>query len=257
MNNTRRYSPEVRERAVFAWSMNFRDDHGKLLLKENPMRGLPVPQEKNPNRPVATTDRVEAVRSVYHSVLQRVEWNGRREFVESFLPEVFDICVETGRRIGAICCLHTRDLKLEPTETEPFGSILWPASSDKMGKEWGAPLNPKARAAVESALRKRQAIGAGFLFPAAKDKSRPVRIDQASTWLRQAEELAGLDHLEGTAFHAYRRMWATCRKGLSDIDVAEAGGWASLAALKASYERPDADRMLAVVMHQAELREVR
>ena len=88
-------------------------------------------------------------------------------------PEVFDLAVETGRRIGAIVRLRTEDLRLESTETEPFGSICWPASSDKCGKAWVAPLNPRARAAIDSALKKRQAIGPGHLFAAAKAVPAP------------------------------------------------------------------------------------
>jgi integrase len=243
--------------AVYAWGMKFRDDTGQLLFTENPMQGLPIPKELNPNRPVATTERVQAIREQAPKVRMRVEWNGRREYVESFLPEIFDLAVETGRRIGAICRLRTEDLRLEPTDTEPFGCVVWPSSTDKCGREWAAPLNPKARAAIDSALKKRAALGPRPLFPAAKDRSKPVRIERAAAWLRKAEELAKLEHLEGTAFHSFRRYWATCRKGLSDRDVMAAGGWASLAALKASYQRPDADRMLAVVMHQAELRQIR
>jgi len=75
--------------------------------------------------------------------------------------------------------------------------------------------------------------------------------------------IRGIEHFGSTAVPGLAAkpivdmLVETCRKGLSDIDVAEARGWASLAALKASYKRPDAEWMLAVVMHQAELREVR
>jgi integrase len=243
--------------AVFNWGMRFRDDNGRLLFKENPMRGLPIPKEKNPKREIATTDRVEAVRENAPKVRMRVEWNGSREYRESFLPEIFDLVVEQGRRIGAVCSLHTKDLRLDRTEDEPYGAIVWPADTDKMGKEWRCPLTERARDAVFGALRKREMVGAGWLFPAAKDKSKPVRIEQAESWLREAEKLAGVEHLDGTCFHAYRRLWATLRKDLPDVDVAQAGGWSSLAALKTAYQRPDAATIRRVVMHQAELRELR
>lgn len=41
------------------------------------------------------------------------------------------------------------------------------------------------------------------------------------------------------------------------MDVAQAGGWSSLDALKQAYQQPDADTMLRVVEHEAELREMR
>lgn len=46
-------------------------------------------------------------------------------------------------------------------------------------------------------------------------------------------------------------------RDLPDADVAKAGGWASLEALNLAYQKPDADTMLRVVEHEAELREVR
>ncbi len=57
--------------------------------------------------------------------------------------------------------------------------------------------------------------------------------------------------------HAFRRLWASARKDLPDVDVAQAGGWSSLEALKQAYQQPDDATMLRVVTHQAELREVR
>ncbi len=77
----------------------------------------------------------------------------------------------------------------------------------------------------------------------------------------KAHDLRGLLSSTGRTFwalfHSYRRLWATVRKDLPDVDVAQAGGWASLAALKTAYQRPDAATIRRVVMHQAELREVR
>ncbi|MCK5412147.1 MAG: hypothetical protein KAJ67_08630, partial [Gemmatimonadetes bacterium] len=74
---------------------------------------------------------------------------------------------------------------------------------------------------------------------------------------RAAEKLAGLEPQRGTLWHAYRRLWASARKDLPDVDVAQAGGWSSLEALKLSYQQPDDATMLRVVTHQAELREIR
>jgi hypothetical protein len=44
---------------------------------------------------------------------------------------------------------------------------------------------------------------------------------------------------------------------LPDVDVAQAGGWSNLEALKRAYQQPDDATMLKVVTHQAELREVK
>ena len=45
---------------------------------------------------------------------------------------------------------------------------------------------------------------------------------------------------DGSLRHAYRRKWATERKHLPDVDVAQAGGWSDLASLKTAYQHTDA-----------------
>jgi hypothetical protein len=50
--------------------------------------------------------------------------------------------------------------------------------------------------------------------------SRPRR----SNWLQRAYELSRAQKLDGSLWHAFRRLWATERKGLPVKDVAAAGG---------------------------------
>ena len=52
----------------------------------------------------------------------------------------------TGRRIAAILALRFEDLRLDQGE---YGSILWPADTDKTGKEWLVPLAKDARKAID------------------------------------------------------------------------------------------------------------
>ena len=63
--------------------------------------------------------------------------------------------------------------------------------------------------------------------------------------------------LSGGVWHPYRRLWATARQGREDGDVGQAGGWSSPEALKRAYQHPDDATMLRVVLHKAELREVK
>lgn len=244
-------------RALCRWACDFRDDAGHLLLERDPTRGLKTPHERNPAREVATHDRVDAIRKVYRRVKMRTQRAFRRELVESYLPEIFEIVVGTGRRINAVCSLKVEDLDLKRTAEAPWGAIVWPQDTDKMRRVWRCPVNADVREALESALRKRQAIGPGWLFPSPGNPDRPVRYEEAYTWLRAAEKHAGLEPQRGTLWHAYRRLWASARKDLPDVDVAQAGGWSSLEALKQAYQQPDDATMLRVVTHQAELREVR
>ena len=136
-------------------------------------------------------------------------------------------------------------------------ALVLPEDTDKMGKRWRCPIGPRTRQAIEAAIRKRRHVGPGPLFPSPEDLRKPVRYEQASAWLQEAERRAGLEHLEGGAWHPYRRLWASSRKDLPDVDVAQAGGWASLDALKRAYQIPDDATMLKVVTHGTELREAR
>jgi hypothetical protein len=66
-------------------------------------------------------------------------------------------------------------------------------------------------------------------------------------WVLKAEKLGGLPKLVGGVFHPYRRLWATERKNLPDVDVATAGGWKDTQALRLSYQHADPAGVLAAV----------
>lgn len=236
-------------RAVCHWATQFREGEA-YLLERDPTRGLNLPRERNPSRPVASHDRVDAIRAVYREPRMRRDGN----LVESYLPEIFEIAVGTGRRVSAICSLRFEDLELR---ARPFGAIVWPEDTDKMGKRWRCPISQVVRDAIDAALLKRSCNGAGPLFPSPTDPQQPIGYYKASTWLRAAEAKAGLTPQQGSLWHAYRRLWASARKQHPDVDVARTGGWSSLEALKQAYQQPDDETMLRVVLDETELREVR
>ena len=181
--------------------------------------------------------------------------DGKRETRESYLPEVYELAAATGRRISAICQLRAEDIDLTKTDGAPWGGINWPGEFDKQGRRWRAPISADARKALQTAMLKRQAAGSGWLFPGPRNASKPLRSDTVAKWLRKAEEKAKVEHLDGGLWHPYRRLWATSRKGMPDVDVAQAGGWSSLDALKTAYQQPDDATMLAVVTGGVEIRE--
>jgi integrase len=234
-------------RQVLNWGTKWRGASGRYLLRDNPLRGYPVPEEKNPRRPFASTDRYEAIRRVSDQVLM-----GRHNARRSYLTELLDIAAGSGRRISAICGLRYEDLRLGEG---PRGWIRWPRDTDKTGRETVTPINALVRAALDRVLAERPGIGRAFLFPSPKNPERHVSKDLASAWLQRAERLAGVPKQDGSLWHAYRRSWVTARKHLPDADVAAAGGWRNLAVLKACYQRPDDAAILAVVEGGRELRE--
>lgn len=107
----------------------------------------------------------------------------------------------------------------------------------------------------------RESYGIGALsvplFPSPTDPTEPISRHLADKWLREAEKMAKLPPQNGGLWHPYRRKWATERKHLPDVDVAAAGGWKSVEALKQSYQHADPETMLQVVLSGGELREAK
>jgi integrase len=240
-------------RWVFTWAVKWRAPSGHYLMRENPVRGFEAPKEQNVRRPVATHDRFLAIRNVSDQVMMESRW-GKHEEVRSYLSELLDIVNGTGRRISAVCKLRYEDLRLDQG---PHDSIRWPAQTDKTRRETIVPISPGVRSAIDRILRERPGIGSAPLFPAPGNAQKPISRHLADRWLRKAEELAGIEPHQGSAWHAYRRKWATERKHLPDVDVAEAGGWKTVQTLKSAYQRADVDTMLRVVLEAGELREAR
>lgn len=223
---------------VLDWATDWQNADGRPLLGTNPVHGkrsYPMPSEKNPKRPVASTDRLEAVLAVAHADLR----------------DLMVLLAETGRRVSAVLALTWADVLWD---VGPHGSIRWPADTDKQAREWVAPLSPEARAALQ---RRRSGIGLSYVFPSPTVPGEHVTRRRASQWLVKAEKAAGLPPQDGGLFHPYRRMWATARKHLPVRDVAYAGGWKTPAVLVTHYQQPDDATLLAVVTGGKALREAR
>jgi len=180
-------------------------------------------------------------------------WGTRKE-ERSCLSELLGITNGTGRRLSAICELSYDYLRLDEG---PHGSIRWPASTDKMGRETVIPLSPQVRKAIDRIQDERTGIGAAPLLPSPEDPQKPISRHLADAWLRKAEKLANLESQKGSLWHGYRRKWATERKHLSDVEVAATGGCKNVQTLRTAYQQPDAETMLRVVLEAGELSEAK
>ncbi|WP_425152855.1 tyrosine-type recombinase/integrase [Candidatus Palauibacter sp.] len=235
-------------RAVCRWGRDWRTASGRTLLKRDPTRGLAMPPDKNPRRPVADLGRLAATRAVAPQVRTRFFWGAYPRGRPSYLLEILDIVAGTGRRIGAVRQLRYEDLRMAGTPEQPFGAIRWPAQTDKTGREMIVPVTPTVRAALDRIMADRPGVGRAYLFPGIRDPAKPVSAKTVDDWLRLAERRAGLEPLDGGLWHPYRRMWATRRKHLPLPDLARAGGWASQQTLQACYLHDDAETTLRVVL---------
>jgi integrase len=239
--------------AALNWATKVRRANGSPLLVSNPLRGYVVPQNKNPRRPLATYDRWLRVR-------EHADAGDPQRLFGSFM----DLVEGLGWRVSAICGLLASDINRAATPNAPHGSILKRAALDKEQVQMWVPMSHPVRAAVDH-LRElhlaaaRPVIGDVPLFPSAKATcgamARPWSRWHARDLLERAEQKAGLEPLEGSDFHAYRRAWASARKEMSAVDVAATGGWRDLRSLERCYTLPDEATMLRVMTTATKVRE--
>jgi hypothetical protein len=241
--------------AILRWARGFRVN-GQRLLATNPLDGIKLPTERNVKRPIASEDR-------YRRTLAKaatVDPSGR-------LACLLALARHTGRRINAICHLRAADvlLSLETVERAlattgrdvresahmPHGAILWRPEHDKGGYEELTPLAAPARAALELYVRQAAVVGDAPLFPSGPARAVSIHQNTASYYLLRAERAAGLAKLDRGAWHPYRRLWASERKHLSDVDVARAGGWRTITVMRQSYQLADAATVLSVIENAA------
>lgn len=218
--------------SVFNWATKHKITNGKRLLDRNPLHDCTWPKEKNVRRPIASQDRF----TLTLAKTDEVDHQGR-------LRLMLALARYTGRRESAIIHLRASDVMLSKdrisaalanagmderlAEHMPHGAIRWSAESDKQGVLHITPISAATRTELERYLLKRLRTGDAPLFPGPKDETQPISRVVAARWLIRAEGLAEVSKLTGGTFHPYRRLWASERRHLADVDVARAGGWKS------------------------------
>lgn len=230
-----------------------RTSSGDFLLTADPTRGLRLPVERNPRRPVCDSDRFAALLAVADRVEVRVGWGKGARREPSGLPILLRLAWDTGQRSGAILALRWSDWQ---PDRGSYGMLRWRAEEDKLGMEWWAPVTPEVRQALEQLRRACPGVGDAMMFPGPNKPTAPVTIQLATAWLRRAEELAGLGRLPGGVWHPFRRAWATARKHLSPKDVAAVGGWGGHHDPPTMLPGPDLETMESVVLQPRVVRRV-
>lgn len=227
-------------RRICRWGKDERLPGGGFLLDHDPTRGLEMPSEDNPRRPVMSDER-------YATMLEKAgehEMAKGDEKVRSYIREILTIVGETGRRISAVLALRWDDWR--PDEGT-YGELRWRAEEDKIGREWTTPVTPAVRQALQTQRQRFPGVGQAHVFPAPASDG-PLRKGVARKWFVEVEGIAELDHIDGLGFHGLRRRWASKRKHMSAKDVAAVGGWTNTQTLKELYQFPDRETMEEVAM---------
>jgi len=236
--------------AALNWAERFRQN-GKPLIMRNPIRGVSVPAEVNPARPVATRRRFEKL----------VEQADGLDASGAFRV-MLNLGWYTGRRLGSIVGLRASDILLSAEQVsraladsgrEEYlaehwpAAIRWAAESDKEGVEWIVPIPDVLTATLTAYIRRRGLVGGALLFSAPTDPTKPLSKETSHYWLREAEKRAKLLHQRQGGWHAFRRAWATARKHLPLQDVMAAGGWRDPGALQRAYQHADGETLRRVM----------
>jgi integrase len=243
-NPVRARSPDVELRilrTMLRWATTVRIRGGQRLLASNPLAGVRGVREVNPKRPVATWERYQATRTAMRELAEQNAENPARHQKWIRMELALVLAEATGRRLGSIRQLAWSDFDFTAA------TIRWRAESDKKRKEWVVPM---PTALLDEVRRFRARLGGAFgglVFPSPTDPSRSLGREVFRHALIDAETHAKLPKLDGGAWHALRRKWASERKHLPLVDVAAAGGWKDTQTLVNCYQHADRDTMLAVM----------
>lgn len=223
--------------AVLNWATVAGDGRGGVLLERNTLKGVPLPKEESPERPILRQEEYEALLAV----APRVSWQYELALI---------LANETGHRINALARLRWSDIDLV------HGRIRWRAENDKIGFEHVTILSPAAVAALEKIRACEPAIGDAWVFPSPTDPSQPCSRHLFRDWWQRGEKLAGLSPVAPRGYHSLRRKFATELKHEPLKDVCYLGGWKDAQTVLKCYQQPDEGTMRAVLDRRSVLRAV-
>ena len=217
--------------AVLNWAAKSRDEHGKLLLDSNPLRGLRTPREKNPTRVLLTQVEYEALLGVS----AETDWRFRVALV---------LAHETGHRIGAIRQLRWSDIGMD------LKTVRWRGEHDKSGHEHVTPLTDEALAVLEEARRRSSGPGDPPVLPASTDPSTCVSRWLVRDWWQKAETRAGLEPKRGRGWHSLRRKFASDLMDEPLKVLCELGGWKTAKTVLQCYQKADEAQLRAALANR-------
>src|SRR2546422_729311 len=131
-------------RQMIYWAMSERLPDGSWLLENNPLRGVKLPKEEDPRRPIATYDRFLKLRTAAQEMAVRAtQERGRQRGSDGRWRSCWR---KRPGRVGAISGLRWSDISFDPPE------IKFRAEFDKRGRDRVVPI-PEALGTTRSRPR--------------------------------------------------------------------------------------------------------
>ena len=206
--------------AVLNWAALAGDGHGGVLLERNPLKGLPLPKEQSPRRPLVTAEQYVVLRREAAKMSPRIDL---------FLV----LAHETGHRAASIRKLRWSDVDLERK------TVLWRGEHDKIGYQHVTPLTDEAVTVLVRERSRAKAIGDAWIFPSLRKSGQCLSGDAAYHLWKRLAVRAGLPRGERMGWHSLRRKFATEMKETPLKDLCALGGWKEPTTLLTCYIRPD------------------
>ena len=206
--------------AVLNWATRAGDGKGGALLDRNPLKGLAIPREASPRRPVCSD-------AQYQAMLKAAQDVG--PWAACFTMVVH----EAGHRAASVRQLRWSDVDL--TEKR----VHWRGEADKIRFDHWTPLTDAAAQALAAEQARAAAIGDAWVFPARRDARQPLSRDGAANLWKRLATKAGLPEGERYGWHSLRRAFATDLKGMPLKDLCHLGGWKNPAVLLTAYQVAD------------------
>lgn len=232
-------------RAMVRWAVGERKPSGQWLLEVDPWRGIKLPKEESPRRPVINHARFEKMRAAAQELaLTAPQASGRTRWTRFDLALV--IAEATAARVGSVNGLRWSDIDEEQL------TIRWDPTFHKRRRESVVPISNELAVELRRFRVQLGEVGNGWLFPRQSGEKPWPREIFRQLWVR-AEAHANLTHIPGGCWHTLRRKWAIEHKHLPPVDVAGVGGWKDLAVLQTIYQIPTTEGMREVVNSQRKL----
>jgi integrase len=205
--------------AVLNWATQSKDASGKYLLDRNPLKGLPVPSEASPARPVLSATQFATLCEVARE---------REPWLECFAI----VCWFTGHRTQSVRLLRWSDIDFEA------GTAHWRGANDKIGYDHVNPVDAIALAALKQHRARSGVVnGEAWVFPSPRDAKLPRSSNAMCNAWKRIAPAAGIPTGKRFGWHSCRRAFANDLRDVALRDLKDLGGWKSERTVVSVYQQ--------------------